>query len=282
MSSAAEADQNVCANCGIGEGDDIKLEDCGGCDLVKYCSDKDKCCEEHREQHDDECKNREKELHDRELFTQPDETHLGECPICFLPMPLDPRKSTFKSCCSEIICQGCDYANRKSGGGNRCPFCREPAASGDKQHRKLMMKRVKANDSAALNQLGGICYDKGDYEGALEYFTKAAELGDSEAHYELGIIYEDGIGVEKDEEKAVYYWEKAAIGGHPQARYNLAVIEGRNGNTERDVKHLIIAANFGHEDSMKELWGAFKGGDITKEDLEATLRSHQEDYGLGA
>ena len=41
------ADKNVCANCGIAAVDDIKLEECTDCDLVKYCSDK--CREDHRE-----------------------------------------------------------------------------------------------------------------------------------------------------------------------------------------------------------------------------------------
>ena len=40
---------------------------------------------------------------------------------------------------------------------------------------------------------------------------------------------------------------------------------------------LIIAANLGYDNSMKAkaLWKAFKFGHITKEDLDATLRSHQ-------
>ena len=123
MSSAAEADADIicCANCDVAEVDDIKLKDCDGCDLVKFCSDK--CMENHREQHDDECKKRAQELHDKELFRQPDGCHLGECPLCFLPMPLDVRKSTFYSCCSKAICNGCDYANDMSNGGDRCPFC---------------------------------------------------------------------------------------------------------------------------------------------------------------
>jgi hypothetical protein len=105
------ADNMCCANCGIAEVDDIKLEECTDCDLVKYCSDKCKCREEHREQHEEECKNRKALLHDRKLFTQPDETHLGECPICFLPLPIDLSKSMFRTCCSESICKGCVYAN---------------------------------------------------------------------------------------------------------------------------------------------------------------------------
>jgi TPR repeat protein len=73
----------------------------------------------------------------------------------------------------------------------------------------------------------------------------------------------------------VYHYEKAAIGGHPWARHNLACIEEDNGNMERAVKHFIIAANPGDEDSMKLLWQHYSAGNITKEDLEATLRTHQ-------
>ncbi len=272
----AEADV-CCANCGMPEVDEIKLEECTDCDLVKYCTDK--CREEHREQHEEECKKRKEELHDRKLYTQPDINHLGECPICFLPLSLDRSKSFFRSCCSEIICNGCFYANCRSNRHDkakalRCPFCREPHL-GDDENKKRMMKRVKANDPAALRQMGLKCYDKGDYDASFEYWTKAAELEDIEAHFHLGRMYEDGEGVEKDMEKAVHHLEKAAIGGHPEARNNLACIEGKNGNMERSVKHFIISAKLGCELSMKALWAMFKVGNITKKDLDVTLRTHQ-------
>ena len=41
------------------------------------------------------------------------------------------------------------------------------------------------------------------------------------------------------------------------------------------MKHLIIAANLGYDQSMKVLWKHYSHGNITKEDLDATLRSHQ-------
>ena len=82
-------------------------------------------------------------------------------------------------------------------------------------------------------------------------------------------------GVEKDEEMKVYHLEKAAIGGHPIARHVLALTEEKNGNMERAVKHYIIAAKVGYELSMKTLWKHYSLGNITKEDLDATLRSHQ-------
>ena len=161
-----------------------------------------------------------------------------------------------------------------SGGGDRCPFCREPRPSKAESDKRLK-KRVKANDPAALRHMGTKCHDEGDYEGTFEYFTKAAELGDIEAHYKLGVRYWQGEGVEKNEEKAVYHFEIAAIGGHPGARHGLACIEERNGNIERSVKHFIIGANLGVEESMKKLWKHYSDGNITKEDLDATLRAHQ-------
>jgi hypothetical protein len=157
---------------------------------------------------------------------------------------------------------------------SRCAFCREPA--NDEENRKRNMKRVKANDPAAMSHMGGKCYHEGDYDTALGYFTKAAELGYANAHCRLGILYLDGDGVEKDEEKSVYHFEKAAIGGHPGARFSLGCHEGINGSVERAVKHFMIAAKHGCVASMKALWKEFKDGYITKEDLDATLRSHQD------
>ncbi len=127
--------------------------ECDGCQSVRYCCDK--CREEHLEQHGEECKKRKAELHDRMLFTQPAGSHLGECPICFLPLSLDPLKSRIFSCCCAMICDGCLLAYNKSNGDRRCLLCWEPALSDDdEEDYKRMMERVKANDPAALRYMG--------------------------------------------------------------------------------------------------------------------------------
>jgi TPR repeat protein len=192
-------------------------------------------------------------------------------------MPLRAQKFGLWPCCCKLACDGCIYANIKSNGGDipRCPFCREPLPDDDEEKHKKIMKRIKANDPAAMREMGADRYNEGNCDSAFEYWTKAAELGDEIAHYRLGSMYRKGEGVEKDEEKAVYHWEKAAIGGHPFARHNLGCVEGTNGNAERAAKHFIIAANLGWDESMKQLWLMFKHGNMTKEDLDATLRTHQ-------
>jgi tetratricopeptide (TPR) repeat protein len=214
------------------------------------------------------------ELHDKKLFTQPDSCCYGECPICFLPMPLDVKKSIFYSCCTKSICNGCDHAHDISNKQWSCPFCREPSPKKGENHKRIM-KRIEANDPAAMVDRGLYLCEEGDFDGAFEYLTKAAELGDLRAHHKFGWMYERGEGVEKNEGKAVHHWEVAAIGGQPDARYNLGYIEERKGNMERAVKHFIIAAKLGDTGSMKELWAHYSDENITKDDLEATLRVHQ-------
>eukprot|EP00985_Skeletonema_marinoi_P023219 scaffold15294_cov101-Skeletonema_marinoi.AAC.2 len=246
----------------------VDTSECTDCDLVRYCSDE--CQKEHESQHVEACKKRAAELRDELLFKQPESSHIGDCPICMLPLPLDKTKSTLHSCCSKVICNGCYFANyvRETKGSlqQRCPFCRKPASSTEEETGERRMKRVEANDPLAILTQGQVQLKKGDAPKAFEYMMKAAELGDAEAHFMLAQLYHGGHGVEKDE---------AAIGGHPEARTHLGLAEWDNENYERAVKHFIIAAKLGHDDSIKVLMESYKGGLVKKEVLDAALRAHQ-------
>ena len=57
---------------------------------------------------------------------------------------------------------------------------------------KKMMKRVKANDPAAIGEMGTIRYTEGDGNTGIEYWRRAAELGDLTAHFQLGSAYVEG------------------------------------------------------------------------------------------
>eukprot|EP00984_Skeletonema_dohrnii_P009714 scaffold3733_cov77-Skeletonema_dohrnii-CCMP3373.AAC.3 len=267
-----------CASGGIAEVDDIKLTACdANCLLVRYCSDS--CQREHRPQHKEECKKRVDEMRDVLLFAQPESSHLGDCPICFLPLPLDRTKSGIMTCCSKVICNGCWYANKARALNvslkRTCPFCRHPLPATNAEADANTMKRMEANDPVALRNVGIQYCRRGELMRAFEYLTKAARLGDAAAHYHLSVMYWEGIGVEKDEKMEIFHLEEAAIGGHPLARYNLGVIEWNNGRKERAVKHYIIAANQGHNQSVEMLKQCYKSGSVSKEDFAAALRAHQ-------
>ena len=137
------------------------------------------------------------------------------------------------------------------------------------------MKRAKANDPAAMSQEGAEHYMKRHYSRAFECWKKAAELGDVEAHFKLGLLYHDGDGVEKNEGKYIHHLEEAVIAGHPQARFNLGVHENCNGNVDRAVKHWIIAAAQGEDRSMKALMEVFRQGVVAKDDLDSALRAQK-------
>jgi hypothetical protein len=267
MDRTEQATDGVCGYCGKAAVDDVKLKKCA-CKLVRYCCVE--CQKSHRPQHKKACKKRLAEIRDVVLFKQPDESFLGECPICFLPLPLDMMKSTINTCCSKRICDGCCYADdlrmEKEGVAKRCLFCREPLPKtvDEASH----VKRAKANGPLALCEMAKKRYYEGDYEGAFEYFAKAAALGHIDAHFNLSILYQLGKGVEKDMKKEMHHLEEAAIG-------SLGAYEARNGRKDRAVKHFIIAAKLGYDDALDQVKYWFQGGHVNKEDYEAALRGYQ-------
>ena len=266
-----------CAGCCIKEDDDINLRKCTACKSVRYCSVK--CQRDHWPDLKEECK-RAAGLRDVILFKQPKSSHLGDCPICLVPLSIDLAESTMVSCCSKLICNGCSYANEKrvieGSLQPMCPFCRHPTPRLDEEIKINHLKRIEANDAFAMNQMGMHCNKEGDYKNAIAYCTKAAILGDVTAHYNLSLMYHKGHGVAKDEKNEVYHLEEAAIGGHPLARNNLAVFEGGNkGRIDRAVKHFMIAANQGYGGSLDALKMLYKEkGLVRKEDFAKVLRAH--------
>ena len=256
--------------------DDVKLKKCGGCDLVRYCSDT--CKEDHRPEHEAKCKERAAELYDDILFRQPESSYLGDCPICCVPLEIKDGKRSMYPCCGKLICNGCAYANQmlkfQENMPRTCPFCRQPVPKTDEEGEMIMMKRVAANDPVALCLMGERQSHERDFEGAFEYWTKAAELGGADAHFKLALLYFEGLGVQKDEKKELFHLEEAAILGHPHARHNLGCIEESNGRFDRAVKHWIIAANLGLDRSIQELKECFKKEFVSKEDFAVALRAH--------
>ena len=78
----------------------------------------------------------------------------------------------------------------------------------------------------------GLTEDDGNYRRAVNHFTyaaqqaaasfeQAAKQGNADAQYKLGVMYENGQGVEQDYRRAAQWYEKAALQGHAQAQYQL-------------------------------------------------------------
>jgi TPR repeat protein len=179
-----------------------------------------------------------------------------------------------------MLCYGCIYAAYEADNRCLCPFCRTAETTSEEDMERLK-KRVDGGDAVAICQLGSY-YLRGemglpqDHGKAVELWHRAGELGSAAACYDVGIVYNNGEGVERDMKKANYYWELAAMGGHVVARHNLGCTEGQAGNMNRAVKHYMISAGAGYNDSLHNIRQFFLNGRATKDDFERALRAHKE------
>jgi TPR repeat protein len=88
-------------------------------------------------------------------------------------------------------------------------------------------KAISENYAPAMTALGqlymdGACGKKG-YASGLQWLKKAAERGDAEAHYFIGIAYEQGRGVVADQTEATRWFRKGAQMGDPSSQNSLAI-----------------------------------------------------------
>ncbi len=67
-------------------------------------------------------------------------------------------------------------------------------------------------------------YERGDYAVAADQWRVHAAQGNAEALFNLGQLYRQGLGVEKDAEKAEVYYTRAAGRGHAAAQSNLGTM----------------------------------------------------------
>ena len=292
----ADSLTTTCANCGKGEESTGDLKACTACKLVKYCN-RD-CQIAHRPLHKKACKKRAAELYDEALFR--DHQTPDDCPICFLPLPLDfgrnaaPQttgieihaQTTFQSCCGKIICCGCIYAmcqEDRERGGERgpCAFCRAPMVTSAAEEIQRIKRLMEGNNAVAFNQLANTYWTGNlgmpqDYEKAIELTIRAGELGCQEAYCNLGNAYVTGRGVEMDKKKAKHYYELAAMNGSVLPRHNLGIMELKAGNIARANKHFILSANAGCKDSLDWVRKSFMNNFVTKDEYANTLRAYQQ------
>ena len=269
------SEKDVCANCGK-EGSNFNI--CNKCKDAKYCNAA--CKKKHRKQHKKKCEKRVAELHDKALFGEPPTQH-GDCPICFLRLPFIDSGRRYFTCCGKMICTGCCHAGVYDNLGNiiageKCPFCRTPAAASYEEVIKSLKKRMEVGDAYAFRMMGN-AYSNGLYgmphnsAKAVELWRKAGKFG----YNNLGHAYGLGNGIERDEERASHYYELAAIEGVVVARHNLGGSEKNAGNYDRALKHYMIAVRGGDTDSVKTIQQMYMDGHATKDHYANALRSHQ-------
>ena len=100
-------------------------------------------------------------------------------------------------------------------------------------------------DPEAQFQLGLLLINSG--EGlrnparAVQLFSEAAENGHVEAQYSLGVVHQQGIEVAVDAAEAAYWYGRAAEAGHAPAQCNLAgLYESGTGVSQANTKTITL------------------------------------------
>ena len=107
-----------------------------------------------------------------------------------------------------------------------CYYSGTGVAKDDAEAVKWYRKAAEQGNTDAQFDLGVVTKD--DVE-AVKWYRKAAEQGNAKAQFNLGFCYEKGTGVAKDDVEAVKWYRKAAEQGQTNAQFCLAscLVEGK-------------------------------------------------------
>ena len=110
------------------------------------------------------------------------------------------------------------------------------------------------------------------YDKALFYFLKATEKGNAEAQNEVGVMYANGQGTEKDEAKAIEWYRKSAEQGYALAQSNLAYRYDNGDGVEKDTKKAfelyLKAAEGGDASAQNNVAWKFYTADGVEQDYD--------------
>lgn len=144
----------------------------------------------------------------------------------------------------------------------------------DKEARKWY-EAAAAQGNVTAQYMTGRLYAALSYNvPAVKWYTKAAEQECPEAQYELGVCYETGDGVGKDEAKAAELYRKAAVQGYAEAQKKLGDCYTHGTGVAKDLKQAFEcyskAAKQGNARAQNNLGVCYmKGNGVTKDLVQA-------------
>ena len=94
-----------------------------------------------------------------------------------------------------------------------------------------------------------------------QYMIAARDYGHPEAQFEVARCYQNGMGVEKNEENAVVWYKKAAEQGNAEAQCALGECYQQAGNAEMAFQQYMVAArDYGRPEAQFEVARCYQNG----------------------
>ena len=127
----------------------------------------------------------------------------------------------------------------------------------------------------------GLCYDNGygitkDDTEAVKWYRMAAEQGYADAQFKLAIKYDEGEGVHQDYVEAVKWYRKAAEQGNASAQYSLGYCyhegEGLTQNYKEAVKWFRMAAEQGNASAQYGLGWCYYNGEGVPQNYKEAVK----------
>ena len=114
-------------------------------------------------------------------------------------------------------------------------------------------RAAENNEISAIMNLAYYYHDK-DIKKAASYYQKAADLDDDQAVVELSYLYENGEGVEKNDEKAVELLDKAVGLENFEAMNKLSIryLEGRGVERNYEMAEALFNNIIAWDESVSE------------------------------
>lgn len=121
---------------------------------------------------------------------------------------------------------------------------------------------------------GSAAIQQKDYKKAFSLLLPIAKEGNAFAQYNVGVMYAQGVGVEKNEKEATQWYRKAADQGDSDAQSNLALMYETGRGFEKDyqkaMEWYLKAATQGNAMAQQNIGSLYLNGyGVKKDDKKA-------------
>ena len=148
-----------------------------------------------------------------------------------------------------------------------------------------LMMGFPMSDIELIMEFANDAENKNQHKEALGYYKLAAEQGNADAQYKLGLLYSNGQGVEQDYVEGAMWYRKAAEQGYAYAQNNLGVCyyngEGVEQSYDEAVRWYEKSALQNNVTAMRNLAGCYKSGDGVVKDFIEALKWYRRAAELG-
>ena len=161
------------------------------------------------------------------------------------------------------------------------------AKNGEEAANKVadLMMGFPMDDIALIMEFANDAENKKQHKEAFGYYKLAAEQGNADAQYKLGLLYSNGQGVEQDYVEVAGWYLKAAEQGYAYAQNNLDVCFYKGAGVRQSyieaVQWYKKSALQNNLPAIMNLAGCYKSGDGVVKDFKEALKWYRRAAELG-